>query len=107
MRQVSTRRYAAFAVVASLWSAAAFGQGVTRNVTIVTPSDTDQFTAENAAGVAIDILPSEQFAIGVKVGFRVTTKKPGYLILVDVDSTGKVTQRYPNLYSMALPAGAS
>jgi hypothetical protein len=91
---------------------AAFGEGATRNVTIVAPPSVappkpDEFEAENAAGVTIDILPADQFAIGAKVGFRVTVKKPGYLILVDVDSTGKVTQRFPNLYSMAIPAGAS
>ncbi len=103
----STKMQAALAVVASLWSAVGFGQGVTRNVTVVSPLKADQFEAENAAGVTIDILPANQFAIGAKVSFKVTTKKPGYLILVDVDGAGKVTQRYPNLYSMAIPAGAS
>jgi hypothetical protein len=98
---------AAFAAVAVFWSAAALGQGATRNVTVVSPPAEDRIEAENAAGVAIDILPADQFPIGSKVVFKVTAKKPGYLILVDVDAAGKVTQRYPNLYSMALPAGAS
>lgn len=111
-RRGAIGRRAAFALVAGLWSAAAFAQGATRGVTIVAPSGVpssgaEPFTAENAAGVAIDILPSDQFAIGAKVSFHVTAKKAGYLILVDIDATGKVTQRYPNLYSMALPAGAS
>ncbi len=99
--------YGAVIMAAGLWSAAAFGQGATRNVTVVSPVAPDLATTDNAAGVTIDILPAEQFAIGSKVGFRVTTQKPGYLILIDVDAAGKVTQRYPNLYSMALPAGAS
>ncbi|VTZ48153.1 conserved exported hypothetical protein [Methylocella tundrae] len=103
----SMKKAVAFAAVLGLCSAGAFAQGVTRNVTVVNPSSLSEVNADNAAGVAIDILPSDQFAIGAKVVFRVTTKKPGYLILVDVDASGKVTQRYPNLYSMALPAGAS
>jgi hypothetical protein len=107
MRRGSARKQAAFAIVASLWSAAAVGQNATRGVTVVGPLKADQFEAEDAAGVTIDILPADQFAIGAKVSFKVTTKKAGYLILVDVDGAGKVTQRYPNLYSMAIPAGAS
>ena len=107
MRRGSTRKQAAFAVVASLWGATAFGQSATRGVTVVSPLKADQFEAEDAAGVTLDILPANQFAIGAKVSFKVTTKKAGYLILVDVDGAGKVTQRYPNLYSMAIPAGAS
>jgi hypothetical protein len=107
----STQKKAALALVLSLWGAAAFGQGPTRNVTIVNPPAAppkpEQYEAENAAGVALDILPADQFPVGARVGFRVTAKKAGYLILVDVDAAGKVTQRYPNLYSMALPAGAS
>lgn len=106
MGSESMKKAAGLAAALSFWSAAAFAQGVTRNVTVINPLSLSQITADNAAGVAIAILPSDQFAIGAKVGFRVTTQKPGYLILVDVDASGKVTQRYPNLYSMALPAGA-
>ena len=107
MDSQSTKITAALAAALTLGNAAACAQGATRNVTIVAPLKLDNSNADNAAGVAIDILPADQFAIGSKVGFRVTTKKPGYLILVDVDAAGKVTQRFPNLYSMALPAGAS
>src|SRR5271166_1292015 len=107
MGSQSTYITAALAAALSLCGAAACAQGATRNVTIVAPLKLDRANADNAAGIAIDILPADQFAIGSKVGFRVTAKKPGYLILVDVDAAGKVTQRYPNLYSMALPAGAS
>jgi hypothetical protein len=62
---------------------------------------------ENAAGLAIEILPAHEVEIGGKVLFKVSSKKPGYLILVDVDAGGKVTQIYPNLYSMAIPLGAT
>jgi hypothetical protein len=51
---------------------------------------------ENAAGVSVDLIPNLEVLAGSKVGFRVSTKKPGYLILVDVDAAGKLTQIYPN-----------
>lgn len=98
---------AALALIASLSGGAAYGQGPTRNVTIISPLRPDHALAANTAGLGIEILPAAEFEIGAKIGFKVTTKTPGYLILVDVDATGKVTQRYPNLYSMALPQGAS
>jgi len=49
----------------------------------------------NTAALSLDLLPALDVPIGAKVSFRVTTKKPGYLILVDVDATGKLTQIYP------------
>jgi hypothetical protein len=60
----------------------------------------------NPAEVSIDILPGPDITVGSRVSFRVSTKKPGYLILIDVDSTGKLTQIYPNTISlMANSAG--
>lgn len=53
-------------------------------------------TLENKAGVSVDLIPSIQVAAGSKLGFRITTKKPGYLILVDVDASGRLTQIFPN-----------
>jgi len=49
----------------------------------------------NTAALSLDLLPALDVPIGAKVSFRVTTKKPGYLILVDVDASGKLTQIYP------------
>lgn len=49
----------------------------------------------NTAQLSLELLPGLDIAIGSKVAFRVTAKKPGYLILVDVDATGKLTQIYP------------
>ncbi|HYW59203.1 MAG TPA: hypothetical protein VE909_01685, partial [Xanthobacteraceae bacterium] len=40
--------------------------------------------AENPAELAIEILPGANIAPGSKVSFLITTKKAGYLILVDV-----------------------
>jgi len=56
----------------------------------------------NPADLAVEILPGSEIAVGAKVSFRITTKKPGYLILVDVDPSGKLDQIYPN--PMALKA---
>jgi hypothetical protein len=51
---------------------------------------------ENPAGVSLDLIPNLEVIAGSKIGFRITTKKPGYLILVDVDASGKLTQIFPN-----------
>jgi hypothetical protein len=51
---------------------------------------------DNAAGVSLDLIPGGEVIAGSKIGFRITTKKQGYLILLDVDATGKLTQIFPN-----------
>ena len=56
--------------------------------------------SENAAGLDLAILPDVELASGSTVTFRIATKKPGYLILVDVDAAGKLTQIYPNRHSL-------
>ncbi|RWX09060.1 trypsin-like serine protease [Rhizobium hidalgonense] len=58
--------------------------------------------SDNDAGVAVDMLPGTSVSIGDKVAMRVSTKKSGYLILVDIDASGKLTQLYPNKRSMGL-----
>jgi hypothetical protein len=60
--------------------------------------------------VAIDIPCGADITVGSRVSFRVSTKKPGYLILVDVDAASKLTQIYPNPMSRrprARAAGAT
>jgi len=61
--------------------------------------------AANAAGLSLEISPDVDIPIGTKVSFRVSTKKEGYLVLVDVDPSGKLTQIYPNPMSL-MTAGA-
>jgi hypothetical protein len=56
--------------------------------------------AENDAGLELSILPDVELAAGTKVALRVATKKQGYLILVDVDPAGKLTQIYPNRHML-------
>ena len=59
----------------------------------------------NPAELSIEMLPETSIAIGSRVSFRISAKKPGYLILVDVDSTGKLTQIYPSPASLMAGRG--
>lgn len=56
--------------------------------------------AENPAGLELEILPDLELLAGTRVSVRVATKKRGYLILVDVDPTGKLSQIYPNRHML-------
>jgi hypothetical protein len=56
--------------------------------------------ADNPAGLELAILPDLELAAGTKVTLRVATRKQGYLILVDVDPSGKLTQIYPNRHTL-------
>jgi hypothetical protein len=58
----------------------------------------------NPAELAVEILPGPNIVLGSKVSFRVTAKKAGYLILIDVDATGKLSQIYPNPMSLTASA---
>jgi Domain of unknown function (DUF4384) len=50
----------------------------------------------NPAGVSVDLVARLELPAGSRIGFRVTTKKAGYLILLDVDANGKLTQMFPD-----------
>lgn len=50
----------------------------------------------NAASVSLHMSPDGPLAVGTRVSFRVTTRKPGYLLLVDVDADGRMTQIFPS-----------
>jgi hypothetical protein len=41
------------------------------------------------------MMPGQTVSVGSRVSFRITSKKAGYLVLVDVDATGHLTQIYP------------
>lgn len=49
----------------------------------------------NAASISLEILPSQTVSVGGKVSFGVTARKRGYLILVDVDAEGRMSQIFP------------
>jgi len=50
----------------------------------------------NAANVSLQMTPGQSVSVGTKVSFRVTTRKPGYLLLVDIDPGGRMTQIFPS-----------
>jgi hypothetical protein len=54
----------------------------------------------NSAEVSVEMMPGQTVSVGSQVSFRVTSKKAGYLVLVDVDATGHLTQIYPNTASL-------
>ena len=55
---------------------------------------------QNSAGVELAILPDVELSAGTRVSLRIATRQPGYLIVVDIDPTGKLTQIYPNRHSL-------
>jgi hypothetical protein len=59
----------------------------------------------NPAGISMQIMPGPDILIGSQVSFQISTKKAGYLILVDVDATGRLAQIYPNPMSLVAPGG--
>ena len=59
----------------------------------------------NLAELSVEILPAAEVTVGSQVSFRISAKKEGYLLLVDVDASGKLTQIYPNPMSLVSAAG--
>ena len=55
----------------------------------------------NAAEVSLEMLPGQTVSVGSQVSFRVTSRKAGYLVLVDMDATGHLAQIYPNPAALA------
>jgi len=55
----------------------------------------------NSAELSVEMIPGGTVSIGSRVSFRITSKKAGYVVLVDVDATGKLRQIYPNALSPA------
>lgn len=50
----------------------------------------------NTANVSLQMSPDQSVSVGTKISFRVTTKKSGYLLLVDVDANGRMSQIFPS-----------
>ncbi len=40
--------------------------------------------------------PGQSVGVGSKISFRVTAKKPGYLLLIDIDAQGRMSQIFPS-----------
>jgi len=64
------------------------------------PIDLGAAKVSNAAEVSLEMMPGQTVSVGSRVSFRVTSKKAGYLVLVDVDAIGHLTQIYPNTASL-------
>lgn len=62
------------------------------------PSDRQNTLANipNPARVSLQMSPGQSVSVGTKVSFRVTTRKPGYLLLVDIDANGTMSQIFPS-----------
>jgi hypothetical protein len=60
---------------------------------------------KNLEAMNIEVLPQRDFLVGQQISFRVTAEKSGYLVLVDVDAQGKLSQIYPNLITLSDPRG--
>jgi len=54
----------------------------------------------NPAELSVQMLPAQTVSVGSVVSFKITSKKPGYVVLMDVDSAGHLTQIYPNTVSL-------
>jgi len=60
------------------------------------PADLGSVKVANSAEVSVEMMPGQTVSVGSRVSFRVSSKKAGYLVLVDVDATGHLTQIYPS-----------
>ena len=89
------------------YSTAAPIAGKQRPVTTPPVLSASDRTFQNDAGVKLDLMPGNEISVGAQMSVQVTTQKPGYLIVVDVDSEGHLTQIYPNTQSLATKEGAS
>ena len=65
-----------------------------------TPVDLGSAKVANPAEVAIEMLPGQTVSVGSRVTFHISTRKGGYLVLIDIDANGKLTQIYPNTTSL-------
>jgi secreted trypsin-like serine protease len=60
---------------------------------------------DNSAGVTVEFVQGSELRVGQVAQFRVETRQPGYLVLLDVSPDGNVTQVFPNERSLSTPTG--
>jgi secreted trypsin-like serine protease len=65
----------------------------------------DALPEGNPAGVTVTFAHGTRLTLGQKLQLRVTTREPGYLVLLDFAPDGSVTQIYPNEMSMRTATG--
>src|SRR6185437_7665675 len=56
----------------------------------------DPINIPNTAKVSLQMKPDRSVPVGTRISFEVTTGKPGYLLLVDIDANGKMSQIFPS-----------
>lgn len=56
---------------------------------------TSQPKTENSSDVSIEMTAGRNVDVGTEVLFRVSVGKAGYIMLVDIDAAGKMSQIYP------------
>ena len=61
----------------------------------------------NAAGVDLEIIPSNRVRIGKEVTYRVRSGRTGHLLILDMAVDGAITQLFPNQYSDGAGEGSS
>lgn len=61
---------------------------------------------DNSAGVAIKFDKGDHVHAGELVSYRATTRRAGYLVILDATPDGKLTQVFPNERSLTVPGGA-
>jgi hypothetical protein len=54
----------------------------------------------NPAGLSLNLVPSTEVQVGTRMSVHVLSRKTGYLVLIDVDPTGRLTQIFPNPRSL-------
>jgi hypothetical protein len=69
----------------------------------LTPPEDPRLT--NPAELTLEMSPVSEARLGTRLSFRVGARKKGYVILVDVDATGKLTQIFPNFLTLAMAQG--
>ena len=62
--------------------------------------DTQSPIIANTAELSVEMLPGKSVSIGSQVSFRIKSKKAGYVVLIDIDANGKLTQIFPNVASL-------
>jgi hypothetical protein len=63
---------------------------------LIAQAATPSIALPNLARVAVKMIPGSSVEVGSKVGFEVTSARRGYVLLVDIDPTGRMTQIFPN-----------
>ena len=96
----------ALCLLALALPAAAAGSAQEQRGVKLSPAAPGETSAPNPAGLTIEFSKGNEVAPGQSVVVAVSSKKPGYLILLDIDSSGRLQQIYPNLQSMRMPRGA-